>query len=162
MQLTDILNESGGAQSIARELGVDENEVHSGAAALTPAILGGFQQHAQQPGGVDRLGGVLGQLGGGSLLDNVVSSEPTDVGRGNNLLGHLFGSKEASSSIAENAARQSGVDASVLKRMLPMLAMMAAGHMSRQQGGLGSVLGALAGGGGGLAGLAGMLGGRRQ
>jgi hypothetical protein len=46
--------------------------------------------------------------------------------------------------------------------MLPMLAMMAAGHMSRQRGGLGSVLGALAGGGGGLAGLAGMLGGRRQ
>lgn len=37
------------------------------------------------------LGGLLGQLGGSGLLDNVLSAEPTDVGRGNDVLGQIFG-----------------------------------------------------------------------
>jgi hypothetical protein len=161
MPLTDILAQSGGFQSIARELGMNEGEVQTGAAALAPAILNGFHEHAQQPGGLDRLGGLLGKLGGGGLLDNVTSSEPTDVSRGNSLLGHLFGSKDVSRDVAQNAAQQTGLEPSLLKRMLPMVAMMVAGHMMQQRGGLGAALSGLGGAGGGLGGLAGMLGGRR-
>src|SRR5512141_3193475 len=77
MQITDILSQVGGLQSIARELGVSESHVATGAAALAPAILGGLKKQAQiQPGGVDGLGGLLGSLGGGSLLDNVLSQHP--------------------------------------------------------------------------------------
>jgi len=47
MQITDILSQMGGLQSMARELGVSESEVAAGAAALTPAILGGFKKQAQ-------------------------------------------------------------------------------------------------------------------
>jgi hypothetical protein len=55
----------------------------NGAEALLPAILGGFKKQAQaQPGGLEGLGGLLGQLGGGSLFDNVLSPQPTDVSRG--------------------------------------------------------------------------------
>jgi hypothetical protein len=49
---------------------VSEDQVATGAAALAPAILGGLKKQAQaQPSGLDGLGGLLGQLGGGSLLD---------------------------------------------------------------------------------------------
>ncbi|MEO6221852.1 MAG: hypothetical protein ABIP90_01280, partial [Vicinamibacterales bacterium] len=41
MQITDILAQLGGLQSMARELGVSEAEAASGADALAPAILGG-------------------------------------------------------------------------------------------------------------------------
>jgi hypothetical protein len=66
MQLTDILAQMGGLQSMARELGVSENQAASGAAALLPAILGGFKKQAQaQPTGVEGLGDLLGGLLGG-------------------------------------------------------------------------------------------------
>jgi hypothetical protein len=167
MQITDILAQVGGLQSMARELGISEAQAESGAEALVPAILGGLKKQAQ-PAGLEGLGGLLGQLGGGGLLDNVLSPEPTDVGRGNDVLGQIFGSRDVSRTVAQNAASQSGLDPSLLKQMLPMLAMMVAGYMAKQGGAaaqpaspggglgdlLGSVLGKRSGGqssGGGLA-----------
>jgi len=135
MQITDILAQMGGLQSIARELGVSETQAASGAAALAPAILGGFKKQAQsQPAGLEGLGGLLGQLGGGGLLDNVLSPQPTDVGRGNDVLGQIFGSKDVSRTVAQNAASQSGLDSGLLKKMLPMVAMLVAGYMAKQRG----------------------------
>ncbi len=80
MQITDILAQMGGLQSMARELGISEAQAAKGAEALAPAILGGFKKQAQtQPSGLEGLGGLLGQLGGGGLLDEVLSPQPTNV-----------------------------------------------------------------------------------
>jgi hypothetical protein len=74
MQITDILGQIGGIQSMARELGVSESQAASGADALIPAILGGFKKQTQaQPTGLEGLAGVLGKLGGGGLLDEVLA-----------------------------------------------------------------------------------------
>jgi hypothetical protein len=152
MQITDILAQMGGLQSMARELGVSEAQAASGAAALVPALLGGFKKQARsQPAGLEGLGGLLAQLGGGGLLDDVLAPQPTNVSRGNDVLGQIFGSKDVSRAVAQNAASQSGIDASLLKKMLPMLAMLVAGYMAKQQGG------AAAPAGGGLGGLLGSL-----
>ena len=68
MQITDLLAQVGGLESMARELNVPESQVAGGAEALLPAILGGFKKQAQaQPAGLDGLGGLLGQLGGGEI-----------------------------------------------------------------------------------------------
>ena len=160
MQITDLLARTGSLQSMARELGISEAQAASGAAALAPAILGGFKKQAQtQPTGLDGLGGLLGQLGGGSLLDDVLGQQPTDVGRGNDVLGQIFGSKDVSRAAAQNAAAQSGLDTGLLKKMLPMLAMAVAGFMAKQAGGGAAAQPAsTAGGLGGL--LGGLLGGR--
>ena len=161
MNITDLLAQAGGLKSIARELGVNEQQVSSGAAALLPALMGGFRKQAQAGGGADAVAQLLGSLGGSGLLDNVLSQHPTDVAQGNALLGTLFGSKDVSRAVAQGAAQQSGVDPALLKKMLPMLAMAVGGMMMRQQGGggapsqpAGGALGAL----GGLVG--GLLGGR--
>jgi hypothetical protein len=75
------------------------------------------------------------------------------------VLGHIFGSKDVSRTVAENAASRSGIDPSLLKKMLPMLAMLVAGYMAkrggkgtpqsadRDGGRLGGLLGGLLGGG---------------
>lgn len=182
MQMTDLLAQMGGLQSMARELGVSESQASAGAAALLPAILGGFKKQAQaQPAGLDGLGGMLEQLGGGGLLESVLSPQPTNVASGNNVLGQIFGSKDVSRAVATNAASQTGLDAGLLKKMLPILAMAAAGYMAKQGasqrqastgpssgtagGGLGGLLGGILGGGsagkassaGGMGALAGML-----
>lgn len=135
MNITDILAKAGGLRSMARELGISEAQAESGASALAPAILGGFKKQAQsQPTGLEGLGGLLAQLGGGSLLDNVLSSQPTDVSQGNNVLGQIFGSKDVSRTVAQNAASKSGLDPSMLKKMLPIIAMLVAGYMAKQRG----------------------------
>ena len=163
MNITDILAQMGGLQSMARELGVNETEAANGAEALIPAILGGFKKQAQsQPAGLEGLGGLLGQLGGSSLLDQVLGPQPTDLNQGNAVLGQLFGSKDVSRAVAQNAASQSGLDPSLLKKMLPMLAMLVTGFMAKQRGaGTESQPSAEGGGLGGLlGGLGGLLGGQ--
>jgi hypothetical protein len=136
MQITDILAQTGGLQSMARELGVSESEAASGAAALLPAVLGGFKKQAQtQPGGLEGLGSLLGRLGGGSLLDDVLSPEPTNVNRGNEVLGKIFGSKDVSRAVAADAAPKSGLSADLLKKMLPIVAMAVAGYLAKQRAG---------------------------
>jgi len=156
MQITDILSNTGGLQSIARELGISESQAAEGAAVLAPAILGGFKKQTQaQPSGLEGLGGLLGQLGGGGLLDDVLSPQPTNVSRGNDVLAQIFGSKDVSRAVAQNAASRSGLDASLLKKMLPMVTMLITGYLARQagsgsaspaSGGLGGLLGGLIGG----------------
>jgi hypothetical protein len=156
MQITDILGQLGGIQSMARELGVSESQATSGAAALVPAILGGLKKQAQsQPGGLNDLIGMLGKHGGGGLMDEVLASRPTNVSAGNDILGQILGSKDVSRTVAQNASVQSGLDPAVLRKMLPMLAMLVGGYMSKQGGAAAAPQAGQAGGG--LGGLASML-----
>lgn len=156
MDIAQILKQSGAIGSIAQQLGVNEQVAQMGAEALLPSILGGFKKTTQaQPSGLEGLGGLLGQLGGGGLMDSVLSPEPTPIDKGNDVLGQIFGSKDVSRSVAGHAAEQTGIDSSLLKKMLPILAMLVAGYMAKQAGGssdsgggLGGMLGGLLGGGG--------------
>jgi hypothetical protein len=167
MDIASILKQTGAIGQVAQQLGVNEQVAEAGAAALLPAILGGFKKTTQaQPGGLEGLGGLLGQLGGGGLFDSVVSPEPTPVEKGNEVLGQIFGSKEVSRTVADHASGQTGIDPSLLKKMLPILAMLVAGYIAKQSGGaegggLGGLIGGMLGGGGqasGGGGLGGMLG----
>lgn len=175
MQISDLIARTGGIDSIARELGIPQEQAATGAEALLPAILGGFRKTAQSQGGVGGLGELLGQLGGGGLLDQVLAPQPTDVSQGDAVLGEIFGSRDVSRTVAQSASAQSGLDPSLLKKMLPLLAMVVGGLMSRQGGaatsapagggGLGGILGSVLGGGqapsaggpGGLGGLGSLL-----
>ncbi len=169
MNIMDMLQQSGGIGTMAKELGVNESVAQAGAAALLPAILGGFKKTTQaQPSGLDGLGGLLGQLGGGGLLDSVLGTQPTPVDKGNDVLGQIFGSKEVSRTVAAGAEQQTGISSDLLKKMLPVVAMMVAGYMAKEStgstgngGGLGGLIGGLLGGGkassGGLGGIASML-----
>ncbi|MEO9635049.1 MAG: DUF937 domain-containing protein [Parasphingorhabdus sp.] len=170
MNILDVLQQSGGIGTMAKELGINESVAEAGAAALLPAILGGFKKTTQaQPSGLEGLGGLLGQLGGGGLLDSVLGSQPTPVEQGNQVLGQIFGSKEVSRTVAAGAEQQTGIGSDVLKKMLPVVAMMVAGYMAKQGGdsadsggGIGGLIGGLLGGGskassGGLGGLGSLL-----
>ena len=162
MKITDLLAQAGGIESMARELGISEAQAAQGAAALAPAILGGFKRQVQSESvGLGGLGGLLGQLGGGGLLDQVLSPQATDTSLGDGVLGQIFGSREVSRTVAKDASARSGLDPGLLKKMLPLLAMMIAGYMAKRggahapaprpssDGGLGDLLGGLLGGGAG-------------
>lgn len=178
MDMLDILRKSGGLDAMAGQLGISPAQAASGAEALLPSILGGFKKRSQAGGtgeaGLGDLVGMLGGLGGGGLLENVIGKQPTDVARGNDVLGQIFGSKDVSRTVAGQAAQTSGLSADTLKKMLPVLAMLVGGYLSSQAGGksaaapasgggvLGNILGSVLGGGakqssGGLGGLGSLL-----
>ena len=169
-------------EALAAQLGIPREEAERGAQALLPSIVAGMGDRA---GGVEitdvqGLEAELTALGGPGLADNVIGPEPTDVAKGNQVLSNIFGSKDVSRQVAGHASQQSGLDPALLKKMLPILAMLAAGYMAKRSGGqqgglggvLGSILGSMAGGrsggigggalGGGLGSILGsVLGGRR-
>ncbi|NYT79508.1 DUF937 domain-containing protein [Alcaligenaceae bacterium] len=154
MEISEFLTQSGAVSAMARDLGVTEDEASRGAGALLPALMGGFRKQSQTQG-IAGLGGLLEQFGGSALLDNVLGDQSTDVDRGNNVLGQVFGSPDVSRTVAQDASSKSGLSSDLLKKMLPILAMLVTGFLARQKNGEAAVDGVHAGGGG----LGGMLGG---
>jgi hypothetical protein len=165
MDIGSLLNQAGGVGAIARHLGVDEATVEKGAGALAPHVANGIetqglpaaqeaeasQAAAAAPadggtfGGLGGLGGILGGLMGGGAGGGVLGSL-VGGGVGNEILGHIFGSKDKSRDVAAEASQQSGVDSSVLKKLLPIVAGAVAMHyMSRRRHG-GGAAGAPGGG----------------
>ena len=147
MSLLDtILSSNGGAVSqIAKQVGLPEPLAKQAVSALTPALASGLQHNAAQPGGLDAL---LKALGSGKHEQYV--DEPEKLGQqasvddGNAILGHILGSKEVSRNVAGAASEKTGVDSSILKKMLPMLAGVVMGSLSKQTN-AGSQLTALTG-----------------
>jgi hypothetical protein len=85
-----------------------------------------------------------------------LASHPTNVDRGNNVLGQIFGSKDVSRAVAQNASTRTGLDPALLKKMLPMLAMVVAGYMAKR-GGTQSTPSTPSGARGGFGGLGALL-----
>ena len=151
MDIRSLLNQAGGASAIAQQLGVDEATVERGASALVPHVASGVETQGLPPAdaGVAEpaegggLGGMLGGLlGGGGLMGAGAGSggilgSLVGGGAGNQILGHIFGSKDTSRDVATKASQESGVDTSVLKKLLPIVAgAVAMYYMShRGQGG---------------------------
>src|SRR3546814_11331830 len=107
MNLTDILAQAGGIESMAKELGIPPAMAKQGADALLPAILGGFKKQAQSGGGaadgLGGLGGLLGQLGGGGLLASVLAPQPTPGNQGIDVVGQIFRPTDVSRQLAGQA-----------------------------------------------------------
>ena len=121
-----------GVQELGRQFGLNDSQVSSALSALVPALAAGFQQNMSSPQGLD---GLLSALSGGQHGQYV--DDPSVLGRadtmsdGNGILGHIFGSKDVSRQVATRAAAQTGIGASVLKGMLPVVAAMMMGAMSK-------------------------------
>lgn len=158
--LVGALLQAGGGQAVEMlggRFGLGPAQTRAALEALGPMVAGGLRQQAQSRGGMEGLlGGVLnqGHAAYGSSIENLARPGTTEAG--NAVLGEIFGSREVSRAVADQAASQTGISADTLKRMLPVVAMMAAGALASRAGGggLGGLLGAVAGNSGG----AGMLG----
>jgi hypothetical protein len=138
MDLLSAFESNGGVDAVSRELGVDRQTASAGIGALLPSVLegirgqaaGGAPAGAPAAGGIGGLLSMLGSLGGGGLLSNVLGSEPTDVSQGNTVLGQIFGSKDTSRAVADDASQKSGLSPDLLKKMLPIVAMLAVGYLA--------------------------------
>ncbi len=131
-----ILGAAGGGvvQKVAGQFGLDESQAASAIQALLPALTGGVQRNVQQAGGLESL---LGALTGGQhqqYLDDP-STLSNATSEGNGILGHILGSKDVSRQVAAQAAEQTGLGTDLMKQMLPIVASLAMGALSKQSSG---------------------------
>jgi len=129
-------NDGGNVRQLAGKFGLEETQAKSAVESLLPSLAQGLKNNMGKTGGMDALLGALKSGNHQRYLDNPAElSRPETTADGNGILGHLFGSKEVSRNVAARASAQSGVDNGILKKMLPLLATMAMGSMSKQTGG---------------------------
>lgn len=130
-----LMNAQGGGavRQLANQFGLEEGQAASALQHLLPALTGGLQRNLSQEGGLDSL---LGAMAGGrhqQYLENPdLMGQADTVADGNGILGHLLGSKDVSRQVASHASEQTGIGSAVLKQMLPVVATMVMGALSKQ------------------------------
>jgi hypothetical protein len=132
--LNMILNAGGGnaVRSLAQSNGLEESQVSSAITSLLPALGQGLARNAASPGGLESLLGALSSGGHERYIDSAESlGDQGTIQDGNGILGHILGSKDASRQVARNASAQTGIGEDVLKKMLPVVAAMAMGALSK-------------------------------
>lgn len=137
MDLMDMMLKGAGSSAmsqIAKNFNLSGDQVDGLFKQLAPALGKGLQRNTDSQAGLDGLIGALKKGNHDRYLDN--PSEVTSqqaVEDGNGILGHLFGSKDVSRGVATQAAEQTGISASLIKKMLPMIAGAVMGGLSKQQ-----------------------------
>ena len=132
MSLLDMIENAAGPgalQQIGARVGLSPEQLQGAIASLAPALGPKLAQHADE-GGLDATPAA-------SVPPAPGSEEAND--HGNSVLGAIFGSKDASRSVAADASAQSGIGVDKIKAVLPQLASIAAvaflAHRASAQGG---------------------------
>lgn len=121
---------------LANKAGIDEATAKSLVSQLAPAVSSGIKKNAASPQGLDNLVNAVEQGGLQGYIDQPERlSSPEAVDQGNEILGQVFGDKETSRQVAGQAANVAGIDAGIVKQMLPLVATMVMGMLSKQSGG---------------------------
>jgi hypothetical protein len=168
MNLVEMLaNAQGGntVRNLSQQFGIDESQTRSAIEQLAPMVAAGFRRNAQNGQGMADL---LSALQGGShnrYVDDDAGGGFDDMtADGNGILGHIFESKDVSRAVASHAADGTGLSSGILKQLLPIIASMIMGSMSKRtrepglQDIIGDVLGGALGGGNSPARGGGVLG----
>jgi hypothetical protein len=159
MDLAELLSKAGGGNSVSKlasSLGIGTDDAAGLIGALSPSIVSGLQKQVTGKNGLDKLRGALTGGSHAKYIDQPELMESEETRKdGNKILGHLFGSKKVSRHVAADAAKETGLDAGLIEKALPMIAGLAMGALSKKSAddsdgaGLGGLLGGLMGGDGG-------------
>ena len=133
--LQTVLNAQDGAavSELGRNFGLDQGQTVAAVGQLLPALAAGLSRNTAQPGGLE---GLMAALAGGThqryLDDPSALTDAATIQDGDGILGHILGSKDVSRQVAAQASARTGIGADVLKKMLPLVATLAMGALSRQ------------------------------
>ena len=158
---------------LAKQFGIEEAQAETALKALLPALSGGLKRNVEEPGGLESLMNALETGGHDRYIEQpeTLAEEATAID-GDKILGHILGGGEMTEAVSEKAAARTGLTGGLMKQMMPVVAAMAMGGLSKQiknplvRAALMAVVAKQVGGGsgGGLLGglLGGLFGGKKQ
>ena len=134
--LLDMISQAQGGQAtqnLGKQFGLDQQQTQQALESLLPSFSSGLKRNVSQPQGLEGLLGALQKGNHAQYLDDPRQIQQREtIDDGNNILGHIFGSKDVSRNVAHRASQQTGLDSGLLKQMLPVIASMVMGSMSKQ------------------------------
>ncbi|RAZ85662.1 hypothetical protein DPM33_28530 [Mesorhizobium hawassense] len=120
-------------QALAQQYGLSMQQTQAAVQALLPAFSQGLQRNTADPYG---MGAFMTAMASGQhakyFEDATRAFSPQGIDEGNGILGHLFGSKDLSRAVANQAAQATGLSQQVLQQMLPAMASMMMGGLFKQ------------------------------
>ncbi|MGB0865009.1 MAG: DUF937 domain-containing protein [Granulosicoccaceae bacterium] len=120
-------------EQVARQFGLDPADTRKALDGLAPVVARGLQQNANQPKGADELFEALRKGSHSRYLDDLSSLGQNDnVKEGNDILGHVFGSKDVSRGVAREVSSSTGISSTILKKLLPVVATMVMSGLGKQ------------------------------
>ncbi|MGK0270921.1 MAG: hypothetical protein ACI88H_001572 [Cocleimonas sp.] len=144
LNISDLLLDKSNSNVIsefANNFGVNENQAKDAISSLAESLSRGLGANTQDVKGLDSLMGALEKGKHSRYIDepSVLGKEET-IQDGNDILGHIFGNKDVSRHVTKRASKETGLGASLLKKMLPIVATMVMGSLGKKLlGGGGSV-----------------------
>lgn len=136
MNITEMLFEKNNADAItefARKFNVDNSQAKDAISSLAKSLSNGLGFHVKKESG---LGGLFDALNKGKhsryLDDPSLLGSKETTKDGNDILGHIFGNKDVSRHVAKRASKKTGLSGSLLKKMLPVVATMVMGALSKK------------------------------
>ena len=133
----DILMQAGGGSllnQVAKQAGVNPDQAQDLIKSVGSAMFGQVKGRVESPK-VDSTG--LEDLLKDSKFANMLDKpeehiqNPQMQERGNDILSYITGSKEGSREVASQVSKKTGFDVSIIKSLLPMLAPLVIGSLTK-------------------------------
>ena len=137
MGLMDILMQAGGGSllnQVAKQAGIDPNQagdlIKSVGSAMFGQVKGRVESSKVDSSGLEDL---LKDSKFANMLENPDKhlQNPRMKEEGNDILSYITGSKEGSREVASQVSKKTGFDMSLIKSLLPMLAPLVIGSLSK-------------------------------
>lgn len=136
---TTLQNAQGGAmlKNLATAFGVDPKKAGEAVSVMTDALSQRIERNTLSRGGLADVVDLLTRSDASRILSDPQSlAAPQTQAAGNHILDVLIGDKHISRGIAHRAAKQSGLDEAVLKKMLPTVAEAMIGGLQKETEGI--------------------------
>ena len=130
-----IINNPAIAKTIAKQVGIDISDAGSIIGKLAPILMGGAKSNLESN---KDSGDLLKHIENSKYSDMLDKPESEDMKNssftdmGNDILSSLTGSKENSREVAKYVEKETGVSGSIIKSILPMLAPMIIGALTKK------------------------------
>ncbi len=117
--------------ALSKQFDLTENDTKKAVEGLIPALSRGMSNNTSSDQGMDSLLDALRTGEHAKYMDQPTALSSSSK-EGNGILGHLLGSKEVSREVAGRVSKQSGISGTLLKKMLPVVATMVMGAVSKK------------------------------
>jgi hypothetical protein len=123
-------------EAIAKQFNLAQEQAAQAMAALMPAFSAGFKRTSSEPYDLTQL---MSSMFSGAYAkyfeDMSRAFTPQGMADGNEVLSRLFGSKDVSRAIAQQAEQLTGIGQEILKKIMPVMADALMGGLFKQMSG---------------------------
>ncbi len=137
MNLLDLIMDSSSNQvvgQLAKRAGVSETEISNILAQAVPAVSRGMKTKMSDENGLSSIMDILKDKQPERYVDKTedLATDNSVVDDGNSILGQIFGNKDTSREVASRVATKAGSSSGVVKMLLPIIASLAMGALSKK------------------------------